>query len=197
MKKQEWERIMENLIEEKSTKERLEREFKRVKKFDVENGGIYVEITDDPRGWMLGDNTRRIYEIPYKDVESLTGLLFIIDHNDDGTELQVTIYNGEYIGRLMSCKNDDVGSSIKYANINIEEPAIIDVDIGGHINIENIMIGWIRVKIFPGKNIVKKVSDGKTDVLLRVESSETFIRKRIKCGDAVDVSRYNRELTER
>ena len=43
----------------------------RVEKFDI-NGGIYVETTEDPIGWMLGDKTRKIYRVTIVQIACLT-----------------------------------------------------------------------------------------------------------------------------
>ena len=48
----------------------LEKDNRRVKEYDTEIGGVYLETTEDPRGWMLGDKTRRVYETTIPQITS-------------------------------------------------------------------------------------------------------------------------------
>lgn len=159
----------------------LERDFKRVNKYDMENGGIYIETTDDPRGWMLGDNTRKIYEVPNLYIKELTDLLVLVTSNDDGSKIKVSVYNPLEIKMMLLSKNDDVGSSIQYADINVSKTTELVAKMGEHICIESIMRGsWIRVKIFPGSNILETIKVGRYEILKFLEVNETLKIEKLK-----------------
>ena len=81
----------------------------RVKEFDIKKGGIYLETTDDPRGWMLGDKTRKIYQVTIAQVALLTNLLIAVSHHWNG--IKVKVHNPDEVGRMLVSLNDDVGSS--------------------------------------------------------------------------------------
>lgn len=121
----------------------------RVKEFDIENGGIYLEITDDPRGWMLGDKTRKIYKTTLAQVALTTNLL--VAATLQGDSVMVRVCNHEEVSRMLLSENDDVGSSVKYADISDPNGVELVARPGRHICIESITNGsWIRVQIFPG-----------------------------------------------
>lgn len=164
---------------ENNIKKILEEDLERVEKFDTEKGGIYVETTSDPRGWMLGDKTRKIYKVSSLIVKALTDLVVIVSsNNDDGSEIKVSVYNPEDIGRMLLSKNDDVGSSIQYASIEPPKPVELVAKIGNHICVESLMKGsWIRALIFPGENIVKIVKNDESEMLKLVESTEIDMKK--------------------
>ncbi len=150
---------------ENTIREMLEERFRRVNKFDTEKGGIYVEITDDPRGWMLGDKTRKIYEIDYYSVLSLTSLLVAVKPSHGGNEIKVVVCDSEEIGRMLLSKNDDVGSSIKYADIRSFVPTELTAVMGQHVCIEHIEMGcWIRLQIFPGSNMANLSKIGSSEI---------------------------------
>lgn len=166
---------------ENDIKEMLERDFKRVDKFDTEKGGIYVETTEDPRGWMLGDKTRKIYEVPHLSLKSLTDLLLIVSTNSDGSKIKVTSYNPQEVGRMLLSKNDDVGSSIEYACVDESGPRELTAKIGQHVCVEPLMRnGWIRAQIFPGSNIVEIINNDKAEIMKFVESSQIYMRERLE-----------------
>lgn len=172
---------MMNTKLENNIKEILERDFKRVDKFDTEKGGIYVETTEDPRGWMLGDNTRKIYEVPHLWLKSLTDLLLIVTSNSDGSKIKVTSYNPEEVGMMLLSKNDDVGSSIQYACVDEKGPRELTAIIGQHICIEPLMRkGWIRAQIFPGSNIVQIINNDKAEIIKFVEESQIYKREKLQ-----------------
>jgi len=126
----------------------------RVKEFDTENGGIYLEITDDPRGWMLGDKTRKIYNATLAQVMLTTNLIMVV--TPQGDKLRVRVCNPKEVARMLLSKNDDVGSSIMYANIGGPSGPELTAEKGNHVCIESMINGsWIRVQIFPGKNVMK------------------------------------------
>jgi len=166
---------------EHSIREMLERDFKLVKKFDIENGGIYVETTDDARGWMFGDKTRKIYEISNLSVKVLTDLLLVVTSNHDGSEIKVSVYNPQEIKMMLLSKNDDVGSAIQYANIDVSKSVELIAKIGEHICIESIMRGsWIRVRIYPGGNIVEIIKNDESGMLDMIESADIYMRERLQ-----------------
>lgn len=162
---------MRNTAIEANTKKILEEGFENVEKFDTEKGGIYVETTDDFRGWMLGDKTRKIYKIPDLYVKTLTDLLVVIFSNDDeGSEIRVIVYNPQDTARMLLSKNDDVGSSVQYAHIDVHEPAELVAKMGCHICIESLMRGsWIRLRIFPGSDILELINDNDSEMLKFLE----------------------------
>lgn len=169
---------MKDTTIERNIREILERDFKRVGEFDTEKGGIYVETTDDPRGWMLGDKTRKKYEVSNVSIKSLTDLLVIITPNNDGSEIKVSVYNPEEIGMMLLSKNDDVGSSIEYGHPNGIDPTELTAKMGQHICIESIMRrNWIRAQIFPGSNIVEIVKIDESEMLKLLEFSHTYKRE--------------------
>jgi hypothetical protein len=147
---------MSNTDIEKMVKERLEKDFVRVDRFDTEKGGIYVETTEDPRGWMLGDKTRKIYVVSELDTVSLADLfVVVVPNNNDGSEVKVHVYYSRNIGRMLLSENDDVGSSIQYAQIEEYGPTELVAKMGSHICVESLMRGnWIRVHVYPGVNIL-------------------------------------------
>ncbi len=146
---------MNNTNTERCIRDLLERDFKCVDKFDVEYGGIYVETTEDPRGFMFGDKTRKIYEATSSEIKSLVGLNVLIAYIHDGREIKVSVCNPQDIGMMLLSKNDDVGSSIQYADINVSYCAKLIAKMGEHVCIGSIDKGsWVRVRIFPGKNII-------------------------------------------
>jgi len=166
---------------ENDIKEILERDFKRVDKFDTEKGGIYVETTEDVRGWMLGDKTRKIYEVPHLSLKSLTDLLLIVTSNNDGSKIKVTSYNPQEVGMMLLSKNDDVGSSIEYACVDESGSRELTAKMGQHICIEPLMRkGWIRAQIFPGSNIVEIINNDKAEIMKFVEDSQIYKRERLQ-----------------
>ena len=166
---------------EDNIRKTLERDFKLVDSFDAEKGGIYVETTDDPRGWMLGDKTRKRYEVPNLKIKLLTDLLVIVASNKDGSEIKVSVYNPQDVRMMLLSENDDVGSSIQYANIDVSKPVELIAKMGEHVCIESLMRGsWIRVQIFPGENIVGIVKRDELEVLKLAESTEICVREKIQ-----------------
>ncbi len=166
---------------ERDIKEMLGRDFKRVDKFDTEKGGIYVETTEDPRGWVLGDKTRKIYEVPHLSLKLLTDLLLIVTSNNDGSKIKVTSYNPEEVGMMLLSKNDDVGSSIQYACVDKSGPRELTAKMGQHVCIEPLMrSGWVRARIYPGSNIVKIINNDKAEIMKLVESSQIYVRERLQ-----------------
>ncbi len=166
---------------ERDIKEMLERDFKRVDKFDTEKGGIYVEITEDPRGWILGDKTRKIYEVPHLSLKLLTDLLLVVSSNSDGSKIKVTSYNPQEVAMMLLSKNDDVGSSIQYACVDETGSRELIATIGQHICIEPLMRnGWIRAQIFPGNNIVEIINNDKAEIMKLVESSQIYKREKLQ-----------------
>lgn len=128
-----------------------------VEKFDIEKGGIYIETTDDPRGWMLGDKTRRIYKSTIAQVMLLTDLLITISPHWDG--IRVKVHNPNKVGRMLTSLNDDVGSSVEYAKCDSSCPIELRAQPGQHVCIEPLINGsWIRVQLFPGKDMVRTYS---------------------------------------
>jgi hypothetical protein len=166
---------MRNTATEDGTKKVLEEGFVLVEKFDTEKGGIYVETTDDFRGWMLGDKTRKIYEVPDLYIQSLTDLLVVVvPNNDDGSEIRVSVYNPRDTARMLLSNNDDVGSSVQYAHIESPKPAELVAKMGCHICIESLMRGsWIRVQVFPGSDISEMISIDESEILKFLESRGT------------------------
>lgn len=160
-------------------KRRLEEDFEIVEDFDTEKGGIYVETTDDFRGWVLGDKTRKIYKVSNLDAKVLTDLLVIVAaNNDDGSEIKVSVYNSEDIGRVLLSKNDDVGSAIKYASIETSKPTELVAKMGEHVCIESLMRGnWIRMRIYPGENILETIKKDESEILNFCESPEVGMKK--------------------
>jgi hypothetical protein len=169
---------MINMDIEKEIKSKLEKDFEQVDNFDTEKGGIYVETTDDSRGWMLGDKTRKIYKISNLEAKALADLLVIVGaNNDDGSEIKVSVYNPEDLGRMLLSKNDDVGSSIQYAKI--EPPKITELiaKMGQHVSIEHLVRGnWIRMRVYPGKNILETIKNDDLEILNFSESPEIDVR---------------------
>ncbi len=172
---------MRNTTIEDNIRKTLEKDFKCVEKFDTEKGGIYVETNEDPRGWMLGDKTRRIYEVPNLAIKTLTDLLVMVTSNHDGSEIKVSVYNPEEIGMMLLSKNDDVGSSIQYADIDVSKPVKLIAKMGEHINLESIMRGsWIRARIFPGPSILEIIKNDESEILELVEHTDMCVRKKIQ-----------------
>lgn len=127
----------------------------RVDEFDTEGGGIYLETTDDPRGWLLGDKTRKIYKSTISHVGLLTNLLITVSPYLDG--IKVKVHNPNEVSRMLVSKNDDVGSSIDYAKYDGSNPLELSAEMGQHICIESISNGnWIRVHVYPGKDMKKE-----------------------------------------
>lgn len=154
---------MRNNAIEDNIKKILEENFAHVDKFDTEKGGLYVETTDDPRGWMLGDKTRKIYKVPNLLAKGMT-IVGITSNSDNGSEIKVSVYNPGDIGRMLLSKNDDVGSSIEYAQIEGSGPIELVAKIGEHVLIEPLIRGnWIRMHIFPGNNIVEIIKSEKSE----------------------------------
>jgi len=131
---------------------------KLVKEYDIGKGGIYLETTEDPRGWMLGDKTRKIYEAETLQILSLLGVRVTIIPNDGGSEIRVIVNNPEEVRRMLSSKNDDVGSSIEYAKTCGSMPVGLTAKMGQHVCIESFKnSGSIRVQIFPGINTIDRM----------------------------------------
>lgn len=149
-------------METGATKEDIENELKKdsvlVEKFDTEKGGIYIEITDDPRGWYLGDKTRRIYKATIGQVVEFTNLLVTVHRHWDG--IKVRVHNSREVSRMLTSLNDDVGSSVKYVGYDGSDPLELCADIGQHVCIQSMTNGnWIRVQIFPGEEILPYISE--------------------------------------
>lgn len=126
----------------------------RIKEFDIKNGGIYLETTDDPRGWMLGDKTRKIYKTTLAQVALTTNLLIVATLQGDG--VMVRVCNHKEVSRMLLSENDDVGSSVEYADISRPDGVELIVGPGRHVCIESVTNGsWIRAHIFPGKDMLK------------------------------------------
>ena len=124
----------------------------RINKFDIEAGGIYLETTDDSRGWFLGDKTRKIYKSTISHVALLANLLITVTPHLDG--IKVKVHNPKEVGRMLVSMNDDVGSSVEYAKYDGSDPLELSAEMGQHVCIESIINGnWIRVHVFPGKNM--------------------------------------------
>lgn len=127
----------------------------RVEEFDIKNGGIYIETTEDPRGWMLGDKTRKRYNATIAQVMSLTNLLITFHSSDNGDRIKVKVHNPKDVSMMLLSKNDDVGSSVEYADIYGDIEPISIVDIGRHVYIEPMINrNSIRIQIFPGRNMI-------------------------------------------
>ncbi len=166
---------MKDTSAENVIREVLEGRFRHVDKFDTEKGGIYVEITDDPRGWMLGDKTRKIYEVDHSSILSLTDLLVAVKPSLGGNEIKVVVYSPEEIGRMLLSKNDDVGSSIKYADIRNSVPTELTAVMGQHVCIEHIEMGcWIRLQIFPGSNMANLSEISSSEISEGLQSTESI-----------------------
>lgn len=163
---------MRNTATEDNIKKVLEEGFVCVEKFDTEKGGIYVETTEDPRGWMLGDKTRKIYEVSSLYVRELTDLLVVVIPNSKGeSEIKVIVCNPQDTARMLLSKNDDVGSSIQYAHIGPPKPAELVARMGSHVCIESLARGsWIRVHVFPGRDILDIVKEGDSEMLKLLKS---------------------------
>lgn len=127
----------------------------RVDKFDIEGGGIYLETTDDSRGWFLGDKTRKIYKSTIPHVGLLTNLLISVSPHLDGMNgIKVKVHNPNEVDRMLVSKNDDVGSSVEYAKFDGSTPLELSAEMGQHVCIESISNGnWIRVHVYPGKDM--------------------------------------------
>lgn len=152
--------------ETKSRIEDIENRVIRVKEFDIENGGIYLETTDDPRGWMLGDKTRKIYQTTLAKVALVTNL--VIAATPQGNGVMVRVCNYEEVSRMPLSKNDDVGSVIKYADISRPDGVELVAGPGRHICIESITNGsWARVRIYPGKDLIKFDTEKMEDTMKR------------------------------
>lgn len=124
----------------------------RVDEFDTEAGGIYLETTDDPRGWLLGDKTRKRYKSTISHAALLTNLLITVSSYLDG--IKVKAHNPSEVGRMLVSKNDDVGSSVEFAKYDGSNPLELSAEMGQHVCIESITNGnWIRVHVFPGKDM--------------------------------------------
>ncbi len=159
----------------------LEKDFKRVNKFDTKKGGIYIEISEDPRGWIFGDKTRKIYEGSGISLKSLADLLVTITSNNDGSEIKVSVYNPEELGRMLLSKNDDVGSSIQYADVDITEHTELSAKIGCHVCVESIMKGnWIRAQIFPGINIIDIIKKDESEMMEILESNQIYMKEKVQ-----------------
>ena len=129
----------------------------RVKEFDIKKGGIYLETTDDPRGWMLGDKTRKIYQVTIAQVALLTNLLITVSHHWNG--IKVKVHNPDEVSRMLVSLNDDVGSSVEYAKHDGSKQLELSAETGQHIYIESMTNGsWIRARIFPGEDMIKHYS---------------------------------------
>lgn len=130
---------------------RIEEAAIRVKEFDIKDGGVYIEVTEDPRGWMLGDKTRRIYRATLSHVEYITNLLVTV--TPQGDAIKVRVFGTREISRMLLSKNDDVGTSIRYAGFgNSPGDAELVAEPGTHVCIESMTNGsWVRVQIFPGR----------------------------------------------
>jgi hypothetical protein len=160
-------------------KKNLEEGFEHVENVDTEKGGIYVETTEDHRGWMLGDKTRKIYKVPDLYIKGLTDLLVIVfPNNDDGSEIRVLVYNPRDTARMLLSKNDDVGSSIRYARIEAPEPTELIAKMGTHVCIESLSRGnWIRVHVFPGSNILELINYSKSQIPKFLEDHRKALKK--------------------
>lgn len=166
---------------EHNIREMLERDCRLVDKFDTEKGGIYIETNEDPRGWVLGDKTRKIYEVSNLKIKLLTDLLVIVTSNHDGSEIKVSVYNPRELGRMLLSKNDDVGSSIMYAKIDVSKPVELTAKMGEHVCIESLMKGsWIRLRIFPGANIVETLNNDKSEMLKLAASADPSMKERLQ-----------------
>jgi hypothetical protein len=152
---------------EKNIKNLLEKDYESVDRFDIEKGGIYVETTEDPRGWMLGDKTRKIYKVPSLLAKVLMDLLVVIaPNNDDGSKVKVSVYNSGDIGRMLLSKNDDVGSAVQYAQIEQSKPTELIAKMGEHVSIEPLMRGsWIRMCVYPGKNTLEIIKNEDLEIM--------------------------------
>lgn len=170
---------MRNMDIEKEIKSKLEKDFERVENFDTEKGGIYVETTDDFRGWMLGDKTRKIYKTSSLDAKALTDLFVIVtSNNDEGSEIKVSVFSPEDLGRMLLSKNDDVGSAIKYASIETSKPTELVAKMGQRVCIESLMRGsWIRMYVFPGTDILETIKKDDYAMLNFMESPEIDMKK--------------------
>lgn len=145
---------MESDIKKYNIKEEIKNNSIRVNMFDIEKGGIYLETTDDSRGWILGDKTRRIYKATIAQVALLTNLLITISPHWNG--IKVKVHNPNEVSRMLVSINDDVGSSIEYAKYDGSRPLELSAEIGQHVCIESMTNGsWVRVQVFPGEYIEK------------------------------------------
>lgn len=170
---------MRNMDIEGEIKRRLEEHFERAEEFDTEKGGIYVETTDDFRGWIFRDKTRKIYKTSNLDAKVLTGLFILVSSiNDNGSEIKVSVYNPGDIGRMLLSKNNEEGSCIKYAVIEPPKVTELVAKIGEHVCIESLMRGnWIRMRIFPGENILDIIKNDDREILNFLVSPEVDMNK--------------------
>jgi hypothetical protein len=134
----------------------MNKKLERVDRVDIRKGGIYIETNDDPRGWVFGDKSRKLYTMKIADtikmLDLITGLSLDIKTTPCGGAVNVVVKNPENVDRMLLSHNDDVGSSIQYADIS--SPLVqLTANPGTHICIEPFSTRQsIRVHIYPGSN---------------------------------------------
>ncbi len=117
-----------------------------------ESGGVYIETTELHR-WVLGDKTREIEKLEtLEDIKKRTGLGLLISYLDD--KVNVRVVDPDSVSRMLLCKNDDVGSLVKYADMKfglgkVESIEELTASYGEHITIEPFNVSNIRVCVYP------------------------------------------------
>jgi len=80
----------------------------------------------------------------------------LIAATQQGDSVVVRVCNHKEVSRMILSKNDDVGSSVKYADISRPDGVELVAGPGRHVCIESVTNGsWIRVRIYPGKDLMK------------------------------------------
>lgn len=125
------------------------------KKNIEESGGVYIETTEFHR-WVLGDKTLKIEKLEdLEDIKKRTGLGLLVSFIDD--KVNVKVIDPNSVSRMLLCKNDDVGSLVKYAGIKfglekVESVEDLTASYGEHITIEPFNVSNIRVCVYPKVN---------------------------------------------
>jgi len=124
-----------------------------MKKKDFEkSGGAYIETTE-LHLWVLGDKTRKIEKLEtLSDIKKRTGLGLLIYFIDD--KVTVKAIDPNSVSKMLLCKNDSVGSLVKYAGIKfglgkVESIEDLTASYGEHITIEPFNVSNIRVCVYP------------------------------------------------
>ena len=124
-----------------------------MKKRELEKlGGVYIETTELHR-WVLDDKTLKIEKLEtLSDIKKRTGLGLLISFIDD--KVTVKAIDPNSVSEMLLCKNDSVGSLVKYAGMKfgarkVESIEDLTASYGEHIAIEPFNVSNIRVCVYP------------------------------------------------
>lgn len=176
----------------------------------AKTGGVYIETTQNPQniGFSYGDTTRSFDKIDdLSQIKEILGIELIVSHSFG--QVKVSVVNPNSVGKMLLSRNDDVGSSVKYARISYgrgDDPGSIEelvASAGQHICIEPFNFRKARIQVYPIPRQLERFTQDEQGNVYRAngtpaDSSELILSGRIKTlsvpNPCLDVSKHIDQL---